>query len=458
MSRCRWSPTPTIRVQFKRPIWIWLNPSWHNLRFTHTNISPATRGLHYDWNYQWLPMTCEAILLTLSERQVGMHWWIDRCGSWRRKYSIHVQRTRVEALCSPFHMAKWRFKVQAQLYWKCGQKKLMNSSASSVEENFTNHTLRSRDGVSQLRIHLEQRPQLWRQWKASNALIQDLGFRVWGNFKLSPSTFCIANSVMHHLCLKIVEQAPIDPWFSMSTSPEPPKMEWSSNCNSSSGAMEMHFPCPFILFSDPPLHRNICPKQDDCHQWGSGGIKAFRRADHGSNRLEHGSGYGGLHLSTPPSRPPHPADHRNIPLCHFLFTSGCCKVQHNEDNTEIFREGTGRWRNLNSLQIIRVEKPEACTRRGYPWMRPRETAAYKVKARIGIPKLVLIGGVELNRSWWMRHLVNPFSPTCSLWIDGIHQVRTFYWLHPSRCSVDLHSQLNWVHAQVEMHDVGLFFW
>ena len=41
----------------------------------------------------------------------------DRCGSWRRKYSIHVQRTRVEALCSPFHMAKWRFKVQAQLYW-----------------------------------------------------------------------------------------------------------------------------------------------------------------------------------------------------------------------------------------------------------------------------------------------------------------------------------------------------
>ena len=210
--------------------------------------------------------------------------------------------------------------------------------------------------------------------------------------------------------------------------------------------MEMHFPCRFILFSDPPLHRNICPKQDDCHQWGSGGIKAFRRADHGSNRLEHGSGYGGLHLSTPPSRPPHPADHRNIPLCHFLFTSGCCKVQHNEDNTEIFREGTGRWRNLNSLQIIRVERPEACTRRGYPWMRPRETAAYKVKARIGIPKLVLIGGVELNRSWWMRHLVNPFSPTCSLWIDGIHQVRTFYWFHPSRSFVDLHSQLNWARS------------
>ena len=157
---------------------------------------------------------------------------------------------------------------------------------------------------------------------------------------------------MHHLCLKIVEQAPIDPWFSTSTSPEAPEIEWRSNCIPVRAPWRCISPAIYP-FLDPPLHQNSCRRQDDCHQWGSGGIKAFPRADHGSNRLEHGSGYGGLHLSTPPSRPPHPADHRNIPHCHFRLPVDVAKCSTTKTTPRYFgkaQEGEEIWTACKSLE------------------------------------------------------------------------------------------------------------
>ena len=163
----------------QRPIWIWLYP-WHNLRFTHTNISPATRGLHYDWNYQWLPMTLWSNIVDIvgeTTRYALMNWSMRVLEKKNIQFMFNELELRPSVALFTWLSGDSKYKHSST--GNAAKKSLMNSSASSVEDNFTNHTLRSRDGVSQLRIHLEQRPQLWRQWKASNALIQDLGFRVW---------------------------------------------------------------------------------------------------------------------------------------------------------------------------------------------------------------------------------------------------------------------------------------